>query len=417
MTKNMYIVAFVLFVWAVISFVTNIIGPMMPIIIDAYSLSLTLAAFIPFSFFMAYGIASIPAGVMIERWGIKPAMLLAFGINFCGALGFYLFPVYGVALTALFIIGIGMAMLQVIINPLMRAAGGKENFAFYSVFGQLVFGLTSFMSPFAFSFFVSKLPFVEDASGVILLLQSLAPEHLSWVLLYGLFAAVFAILIAIVSIIRFQNVAIDAEDRVEGFSVYSALFGQREIRLFFLGIICYVGTEQGLANWMSEFLNAVHAVDPKETGATTVGRFWGLMSLGCVSGLLLLKLLDSRVVLQIFTGLTILALVLALTGSKSVSLLAFPATGFFISVMFSIIFSLALNSVANHHGALSGILCTGIFGGALVPLCIGALGDWVGIKAAMFFLLLPIIYIGSISYWAKPLIDNKRFARIKLRFF
>lgn len=134
----------ILGIWFVISFVTNILGPIMPAIIDNYHVSLTMAGFLPFSFFLAYGIMSIPAGILIERYGAKIAMLIAFGTSFAGALLFALYPVYEMALVSLFTIGIGMAMLQVIINPLMRVAGGEEHFAFYSVLAQLVFGAASF---------------------------------------------------------------------------------------------------------------------------------------------------------------------------------------------------------------------------------------------------------------------------------
>ena len=408
MARSYPIVVFVLIIWMVISFVTNIIGPMMPIIIDTYSLSLTMAAFLPFSFFLAYGIASIPAGMLVERWGTKRAMILAFAINSIGSLAFYLMPVYGVVLASLFVIGIGMAMLQVIINPLMRSAGGEENFAFFSVMGQLVFGFSSFLSPFAFTYFVTKLPFIEDPQGLTALLQGLAPEGMSWVLLYGAFAVVFLTLVMIVAVISLGEVEIKDDEKSGSIEAYRELLKKPHVVLFFLGLVAYVGTEQGLANWMSEFLNSVHGVDAETVGAASVGRFWGLMSIGCVVGLVLLKVLDSKIVLRLFTSMTIVTVLAALLGPKEISLIAFPATGFMISAMFSIIFSLALNSVSEHHGALSGILCTGIFGGALVPLLIGVLGDALGIRIAMFFLLIPIVYIGSVSFWARPLIDNKR---------
>jgi len=148
-------------------------------------------------------------------------------------------------------------------------------------------------------------------------------------------------------------------------------------------------------------------VDPEALGAKTVSWFWGSMTIGCLLGLVMLKLMDSKNVLKIFTVLAMITLLLALTGSKQIAVVAFPLTGFFISVMFSIIFSLALNSEMTHHGAFSGILCTGIFGGALVPLIIGWLGDMFGLKAGMFFMFITMAYILSVAYWAKPLIKNK----------
>jgi fucose permease len=85
----------------------------------------------------------------------------------------------------------------------------------------------------------------------------------------------------------------------------------------------------------------------------------------------------------------------------------FPVAGFFLSVMFSVIFSLALNSVPRHHGAFSGILCTGILGGALVPLLVGLLGDWLGLRLALTVLFVTVGYILGISFWARPLVRNE----------
>ena len=75
--------------------------------------------------------------------------------------------------------------------------------------------------------------------------------------------------------------------------------------------------------------------------------------------------------------------------------------------MWSIIFALALNSVAEHHDSFTGILCTGILGGALIPLAIGWLGDNIGLREAMFLILLLLAYIISISFWARPLTRNE----------
>ena len=408
MRRNKAIVILILFIWFVISFVTNILGPIMPAIIENYQLSLTMAAFLPFSFFLAYGIMSAPAGAMIEKFGEKSSMLLAFGLNLVGSFLFALFPLYWVALLSLFVIGIGMAMLQVIINPLMREAGGEENFAFYSVMGQLVFGAASFVSPYVFSYLMGELTNYTGGGNVVIhTLSQLIPAQLPWSSLYWLFTLVFIIVIAIVALTRLPKVEYKEDEKAGAFKTYMELLKDKKVILFFLGIMAYVGTEQGLANWISKFLSTYHNIDPEGAGASSIAWFWGLMSIGCLLGLVLLKLMDSKVVLRIFTTASILSVLIALFGNAEMSLIAFPACGFFISVMFSIIFSLALNSVKNHHGAFSGILCSGIFGGALVPLIIGSLGDVFGLKLAMMFLLVTLGYIMSISVWAKPLVNNK----------
>ena len=407
MQRNNFLVGVILLIWFVISFVTNILGPLMPIIIQTYNLSLTMAAFLPFSFFLAYGIMSIPSGIMIERIGEKKSMLIAFTLNFIGAIAFGLYPQYGIALGSLFIIGIGMAMLQVIINPLMRTAGGEENFAFFSVLGQLVFGLASFISPFVFSYLIAELSASPVENPLIGLLASLVKDNLSWTALYWLFSFIFLLILLLLSFIKMPKVELKDDEKSGAAVVYLDLLKNRNVLLFFGGIVAYVGTEQALANWMSEFLRTYHGVDPGKEGAQAVAWFWGLMSLGCLLGLALLKLWDSKLILKLATLISMLVLSVALFGDRGMALYAFPAAGFFISVMFSIIFSLALNSVAQHHGSFSGILCSGIFGGALVPLIIGSLGDMIGLRYALVFLYLTLAYILFLAYYAKPMINNK----------
>src|SRR4030095_1719332 len=158
---------------------------------------------------------------------------------------------------------------------------------------------------------------------------------------------------------------------------------------------------------MSQCLSTYHGYDPQTTGAKAVAYFWGLMTAGGVLGLVLLKIMDSRKVLIIFTALALVFLTAALFGSAKLSLIAFPWIGFFASVMYPIIFSLALNSVKEHHGSFSGIMVTGIIGGAIVPLIIGWLGDNLGLRNGMLFLYLTMGYILSIGFWAKPIITNK----------
>ena len=178
--------------------------------------------------------------------------------------------------------------------------------------------------------------------------------------------------------------------------------------LYFLGIFAYVGTEQGVANWISEFLQTYHGTDPQTTGASTVSLFWGLMTAGTVLGLVLLKFVDSRKVLIGFSSAAAVCLTLGLfSGSAEVALIAFPLVGFFASVIWSVIISLALNSVPSHHGSFSGILVTGIAGGAIIPLIVGWLGDLYGLRTGMIFLYLTLGYIISIGFWSKPLVNNE----------
>ena len=409
MTKRYPLIVLLVFlVFFVISFLTNILGPLVPDIIDGFHLSLALAGFLPFAFFVAYGVMSIPAGMLLERWGEKTVMVAAFALAFAGSLLFASKPTFAVALASLFLIGIGMTILQVAINPLLRTAGGEEHFAFYSVMGQLVFGSASFLSPLVYSYLVTHLKAGGAAAqGPLLsLLAARVPAGLPWVSLYWVFAVVTVAMVVLLAVVRLPRVELKEDERPGAWATHRDLLANRTVWLFFVAIFCYVGSEQGIANWISKFLSTYHGFDPQVQGAHAVAMFWGLMTAGCLLGLLLLKLFDSRRVLVGFAVAAIATLSAALFGPALVSYYSFMTLGFCLSVMWSVVFSLALNSVPQHHGSFSGILCTGIVGGAFVSLAIGWLGDRVGLRAAMIVLYATLGYILSVGFWARPLIAN-----------
>lgn len=405
MKHNTLIVLLIFLIFSVISFLTNILGPLVPDIIESFDLSIGLAGFLPFSFFVAYGIMSIPSGVLIEKYAEKSVLVAGFLLATVAALMFAIFPTFEIALLSLFSIGIGMAMLQVVINPLLRHAGGEEHFAFNSVLANFFFGAASFLSPLLYSSMVSNIH-SDNNNAIVLLFNKLVTPELKWVSLYWVFALTSLCMIILIAFVKFQKVELKADERMDTGVAFKELLQNKNVILYFVGIFCYVGTEQGVANWMSKFLQLYHGVDPATGGATAISYFWGLITVGCFLGLLLLKLFDSRHVLIVFAAGAIVALALALFGNTNVALVAFPATGFFLSIMWSVVFSLGMNSVPHHHGTFSGILCTGIVGGAVMPLVIGGIAELTGLKLAMIVLFLTLGYILSIGVWAKPLITN-----------
>jgi fucose permease len=410
MKRNYVIVLLILITFFVISFLTNILGALNPSVSKSFSLSETLAGFLPFAFFIAYGVMSIPAGFMVERFGEKKMMLFAFILAFLGSVLFAATPNFGVFLFSLFTIGTGMAVLQVVINPLLRVAGGEEHYAFNSVLAQLIFGAASFVAPLVYSALV--LGIGRKDSGLIGTLSSITKKGLSWVSIYWIFAVISIAMILIIFVIKFPKVELTDDEKVGSKESYLELFKNKMVILYFFGIFAYVGTEQGISFWMSKFLQVYHNYDFKTVGAKAVGNFWGLMTIGGIIGLFLLKILDSKLVLKIFTGLAIISFAIALIGNAKLSLYCFQFSGFFLSVMYPIIISLALNSVSKHHGSFAGILMTGIMGGAVVQLLIGFISDLTSLKIGMGFVFITLAYILSIGFWAKPLINN---ATIKIK--
>jgi len=408
MKRNYRIVGLILVTFFVISFLTNILGALNPSASLSFQLSETMAGFLPFSFFIAYGVMSIPSGFMVEKYGEKKLMIFAFALALFGALLFAYIPTFEVFIVTLFTIGTGMAILQVVINPLLRVAGGEEHYAFTSVLAQLIFGAASFISPQVYSYLVTNLDnHVETPTWFISMLSKIVPVEMSWVSMYWIFAIASLLMIFVVITIAFPKVELIDEEKVGTKDTYVDLFKNKVVILYFLGIFAYVGAEQGISYWMSKFLQVYHGFDYETIGASAVGNFWGLMTVGGLLGLVLLKIMDSKLVLRLFTVLAIISFTTALYGTANVSLYSFQLSGFFLSVMYPIILSLALNSVSKHHGSFAGILMTGIMGGAVVQLLIGLVSDATSLKVGMLLVFLALGYVLSISVWAKPIVKNK----------
>lgn len=407
MARSRSMISLVFLTFFVMSLLTNILGPIVPDIISSFQVSLAAAAFLPFSFFIAYGVMSIPAGFLVERFSEKPVMISAFLAGTIGSLSFAFHPTYQVAVVSLFIMGSGMATLQTAINPLLRVAGGEEHFAFNSAFAQLIFGSASFLSPYMYSYLVINLGKPSSNSDPLLkLLVRIAPPALPWASLYWIFAAFTVGMIVVLYFTTFPRVERSSEESAGSWSMYGDLLRRPMVWMFFFCVFAYVGSEQGTADWISKFLSVYHDYDPHTTGATAISWFWGLLTTGCFIGMGLLKLFDSRKVLIGTSICALLCLTAAIFGPASVSLVAFPVIGLFASVMWPILVSLGLNSVSEHHGPFAGILSTGIMGGAVVPLIIGRIGDRFGLRTGVAFLYLTFGCVLSVGFWAKPLIVN-----------
>lgn len=407
MTRNRSMVALVFVVFFVMSLLTNILGPIVPDIISGFNVTLAAAAFLPFSFFIAYGVMSIPAGFFVERFSEKPVMIAAFLAGAIGSLSFALFPTYSVAVWSLFLMGVGMATLQTAINPLLRVSGGEEHFAFNSAFAQLIFGSASFVSPRIYSYLVQNLnPSSSNGGFFLRILGRLTPPQLPWASMYWIFALVTVLMIGVLSKVKFPRVQRTTDEAAGSWQMYGKLARKPIVWLYFISVFAYVGSEQGTADWISKFLAQYHGFDPHTTGATAVSWFWGLLTAGCFMGMFLLKIFDSRKVLIGTCIGALFSVTAALFGPANITVIAFPAIGLFASVMWPILVSLALNSVSESHGSFAGILSTGIMGGAVVPLIIGRIGDHFGLRAGVAFLYLTFGCVLSVGFWARPIVSN-----------
>ncbi|MBV20168.1 MAG: MFS transporter [Cytophagia bacterium] len=393
---NIQLVIFVMVVFFVISFITNIIGPLIPQFIKTYNLSLVLASFLPLSFFFSYGVFSIPAGIYLERYGGKTIMVFAFLISSVGAGLIIAFPGYMSFIISFFLIGTGMAILQVAINPLLRNVVSGENFAFFSIIGQLAFGSASFLSPIFYKFLLEE----NNPLGTIYFNDS------PWIWIYVLFILAVFILLFFLYLLKIPKNDLDSEHF--DIKIFFDFLKSRNAYFYFFGIFCYVGVEQGINNWSSEFLFQYHSLDPEVIGVEVISSFWGNLTIGTIISLFLVKIIDEKKLLNLYALSSSLLVLLAIHGDSEISVLSFKLLGFSISGVWSVMISLGLNSVPKNHSILSGILLTGIVGGAIFPFIIAALGQVFDLKVGMHTILFGLLYLSYVGFTAKPLISNNK---------
>ena len=412
MKKKILQLTLIMMFWFTISFITNILGPLIPDIINNFHLSdLAMAGFIPTSFFIAYALMSIPAGILIDRFGEKPVLFCGFLMPFVGTILFAMLHTYPALLASSFIIGLGMAMLQTVINPLQRAVGGEENYAFIAELAQFVFGAASFVSPLVYTYLIHELDpsiYSEGKNWLIDLLARVTPSDLPWVSLYWIFTIILLAMLIAVAVSKFPKIELKEDEKSGSRSSYTELFKRPSVWLFFLGIFCYVSTEQGSSIFMSTFLEQYHGINPQTDGAQTVSLFWGLMTVGCS-----LRNDSAEVHRQQASASDVGNNHHSIAGMRIVRKQAAFCNGIpcyriqYFHDVYSIVFSLALNSVSEHHGSFAGILCSAIAGGAIGPLIISSIADHTSLQVGMSALFVFVAYITFIGFWANPIINNK----------
>lgn len=405
--KALIIVTVCIAVFAM-SIMTNLSGIVLPFAKASMNLSLFMAGVLPFAFFIAYAVMSIPAGCIHEKRSARSMMITAFCFTALANLAFLSFPSYGVFLISLFVAGAGMSIVQVVINPLARNVGGEEYFSFFLIFGQLVYGAGSILSPLLFSYLVTHLNEGDLSNPFIRTIKGLTPLMMPWIAIYWVCVVACVFVLFLLSIIKFPKMEINNKDRIGGLKILFKLFKDKRVWLFFFGIFAYAGLEQGVSNWMTKFLETYHNLNPETIGEVILSRFWLCISLGGGLGVILIFLMNVKKMLGSFSIIAMVLLGFSLFGSSDVVIYTFPLCGLFFAIMYPSILSLGMNSIIEHHGALSGILCTGICGAAVVPLFIGFLGDLIGLKLAMSIIFVPLFYVLFISIWANPIIKNKR---------
>ncbi|MFA4894249.1 glucose/galactose MFS transporter [Brevundimonas sp.] len=380
------------FAWG---FVTSLIGPLIAAVRRVFELSYTEATLTTFAWFIAYGIASIPAAAILGRLGYSKAIIVALVTMVAGCL---IVPIativdwYPGVLIALFVIASGVTLLQVGANPLVAALGAQKSSHARLNFSQFFNSLGTTLGPLiAAPILLTGGVFAADA---IITDPATRAESLRSIDLAFLAVAVFFAVLAgfIFSARKTINAAAPiptADDRMSPLVALKspwAVFGA-------LAIFFYVGSEVTIGDLMTNFLHSPEILNiPLAAAGSMVAYYWGGAMVGrLVGGLLMLTKIPAVTILIVNTTVAAALCLVVTQTSGTTAAYAAIAIGFFNSIMFPTIFTLTLERSTAPIPATSGLLVFGIIGGAVLPPIAGQIAD----RAAT---LNPVFYVPLVGY-------------------
>lgn len=378
----------------------SVIGALIPDIITTFDLSYSAAAVLPLAYYIAFGVLAIPLGIINERFDSKKVLLTAYAAGIVGVILFAYFRNYYSSIISLFIIGCSLTAAQVIALPILRQAVGAAKLAFHSTLNTCLYAIGAIGSPFLYTLVIMGIanPSTDFPYNLLHYLHS---GSYAWAVIYWIFLLFFVIAVVMILLVKFPPVQLNRDEKIGNLGSFAELLSDKYIYLYFFALFFYAASEQGNANWISQFLNTYHSVDPQTTGAMVLSWHWSLFALGCMAGLVLLRHFESRKILFWFTIAAMISLGVAIFGNRMIAIGGFALTGFFHSVMWPIILALGMNSVKRHHGSLAGLLFAASTGGAFGAMMVGRLGDIFNLRWGFLFLMVCYSMVLSVYFWSR----------------
>jgi FHS family L-fucose permease-like MFS transporter len=383
------------FAWG---FITVTVDPLIASMKAIFELSYAEVMLTQFAFFMAYGIVSLPAAVLVARLGYPRSIVLALGIMIAGCLCIPLatrLDTFAVVLAALFIIASGITILQVAANPLAALLGLPARSHFRLTLSQAFNSLGTAIAPYLASSVIlaGGMFAVQGGLAATAAQRDVSLRHIDFAFL--VIAAMIALLALFIWSVRarlsraaaggdYQRSGSLAQALHSGWAVFGAA-----------AIFLYVGAEVSIGSTMTNFLHRPDVFDVSlERAGKLVSLYWGGAMIGRFIGSALLTRVRASLLLA---GAATVAAILCLTVTRVPGEFAGWAAlsvGLFNSIMFPVIFTLTLERSTASGAATSGLLCMAIVGGALLPPLVGHIADVAGLRAAY---LVPLIAYASVS--------------------
>jgi MFS transporter, FHS family, L-fucose permease len=387
------------FMWGFLTCLNDIIIPHLKAV---FELNYAKAMLIQFAFFTAYFVVSLPSGKIVTRLGYKNGILIGLGTMTVGCLLFY--PAAGVRsynlfLLALFVLASGITLLQVAANPFVAVLGKPETASSRLTLTQAFNSLGTTIAPQFGSLLIlatadkSSAEIAQmspSAADAYRLAEASSVQHPY----LGLAGALVLLAVAITAfkLPRIEDVT-PATDAGGGSDRKSA-WSYRHLVLGAVAIFVYVGGEVAIGSFLVNYFKEPSIGGLTESaGARLVSFYWGGAMVGRFIGTMTLRMWKPAKVLTIHAVATVALVLLSMGTHGSIAMWSIIAVGFFNSIMFPTIFTLAIEGLGKHTSQGSGILCMAIVGGAIIPVVQGALADQIGIHYGFIVAALCYVYI------------------------
>ncbi len=387
------------FMWGFLTSLNDILIPHLKTVFD---LNYAKAMLIQFAFFTSYFVFSLPSGKLIDKVGYKKAMVAGLFTMGIGALLFLpaaSVPSFPFFLTALIVLAAGMTILQVSANPYVAILGPEKTAASRLNLAQAFNSLGTTIGPkLGGMLILSGAPLAAGAIAAMSApqLQAYRVEQASSVKMpYLVFA--LALMALGVAIALFQLPAIASVEQRSG-AGHDSIWRHTHLVLGAIGIFVYVGAEVSIGSFLVNYFSQPDIGNISELAAAGLLSFyWGGAMVGRFVGAALQQIVAANKILGVAAIVASLLVITSMLTFGHVAMWTIIAVGFFNSVMFPTIFTLAIEGLGPLTGDGSGLLVAAIVGGAIIPELQGIIADRIGIHHAFF---LPILCYMYIAYFA-----------------
>ncbi|WP_283150010.1 sugar MFS transporter [Silvimonas soli] len=416
--KALTVLTSLFFMWGLITSLNDILIPHLKAI---FSLSYLQAALIQFCFFTAYFVVSFPAGFIIRKIGYKRGIVAGLVTAGVGCLLFY--PAAGAQsyvffLSALFILAGGITFLQVAANPYVTALGNPDTASSRLNLTQAFNSLGATLGPLLGAVTILAVNTESGSNTVSNLAAQAASVQTPYLVLTGvLFALAAAIWLIRLPVI--QEVDESADQHAGAHASHQgkqSVWAYRHLVLGALGIFAYVGAEVGIGSFLVSLMGQpqIAGLSPESAGKY-LAIYWGGAMVGRFVGSALMTRINPARMLAFNALVNVLLIGAAMMLGGHIAMWALIVVGFFNSIMFPTIFSLALKGLGRFTSEGSGILCMAIVGGAIVPVIQAYFADRMGILASFAVPLVCYLYIVYFGARGHRVQDEQSVAEIGAR--